>query len=94
LDRHIFPTVESLHLALGDLSVETVPIPADCMDGFLGAYWQSPEAYLNPIVRSAISTFSRIANVEQGIARASGSSVRRLAPEAWASATALLPKAY
>jgi SAM-dependent methyltransferase len=69
LDRHNFPTVESLRLALGDLSVETLPIPADCMDGFLGAYWQRPEAYLNPMVRSAISTFSMIANVEQGVAR-------------------------
>jgi SAM-dependent methyltransferase len=68
-DRRICPSLESLRLALGELSVETVPVPADCMDGFLGAYWQRPEAYLDPTVRSAISTFSKLADVEQGIAR-------------------------
>jgi hypothetical protein len=37
-----------------------VPIPADCWDGFLGAYWQRPSAYLDPLVRNGISTFSKI----------------------------------
>lgn len=27
----------------------------DCTDGFFGAYWRRPEAYLDPNVRSAIS---------------------------------------
>jgi SAM-dependent methyltransferase len=68
-DRRDFPSLENLRLALGDLSVETIPIPADCTDGFLGAYWQRPESYLDPSVRSAISSFSKIASVEQGIER-------------------------
>lgn len=67
LDRELFPSVENLRRALGNVVVETVPVPADCKDGFLGAYW--PAAYLNPRVRSAISTFSKIADVEEGIAR-------------------------
>jgi SAM-dependent methyltransferase len=35
-----------------------VPVPADCTDGFLAAYWRRPEAYLDENVRAAISTFS------------------------------------
>jgi len=30
------------------------------VDGFLGAYWRRPAAYLNPRVRAAISTFSNL----------------------------------
>jgi hypothetical protein len=41
----------------------TVPIPADCRDGFLGAYWKRPSAYLDPAVRESISTFSKIGEV-------------------------------
>ncbi|NRQ36783.1 class I SAM-dependent methyltransferase [Nonomuraea sp. NN258] len=32
-----------------------VPVPADCVDGFTGAYWRRPEAYLRPEVRAAMS---------------------------------------
>ena len=35
-----------------------VPIPWDCTDGFLGAYWRRPEAYLDPVVRASISVFA------------------------------------
>lgn len=35
-----------------------VPVPADCTDGFLAAYWRRPEAYLDEDVRAAISTFA------------------------------------
>ena len=37
--------------------VEVVPVPADCTDGFLAAYWRRPAAYLDPTLRAAISTF-------------------------------------
>lgn len=40
--------------------VEPVDIPWDCEDGFQGAYWRRPEAYLNPDVRAAISTFAQL----------------------------------
>jgi hypothetical protein len=46
--------------ALGGLSVAPVPIPHDCSDGFLGAWWRRPEAYLDPDVRAGISGFSRL----------------------------------
>jgi SAM-dependent methyltransferase len=69
LDRHLFPGIESLSATLGKVVVETIPVPADCQDGFLGAYWRRPSAYLNSTVRCAISSFSKIAEVGQGIER-------------------------
>ena len=32
-----------------------LPVPADCTDGVLGAYWQRPEAYLQDNIRAAMS---------------------------------------
>ena len=40
------------------LEMITVPVPCDCTDGFLGAYWQRPRAYFSPEVRRSISTFN------------------------------------
>lgn len=38
--------------------VEPVLIPHDCVDGFLGAYWRRPHAYLDPEVRACISSLA------------------------------------
>lgn len=48
-----------------------VPIPADCTDGFLAAYWARPAAYLDPQVRQAISGFALLdqSRVEPAIQR-------------------------
>lgn len=56
---------------LGGARIETVPIPYDCTDGFLHAYWRRPEAYLDPEVRANISVFAALdaAEVEDGMAR-------------------------
>jgi SAM-dependent methyltransferase len=43
---------------LGEVELRPVPIPHDCHDGFLGAFWRRPEAYLDPTVRAGISVFS------------------------------------
>ena len=43
---------------LGATRVVPVPIPHDCRDGFLMAYWRRPEAYLDPVVRGNISVFA------------------------------------
>ncbi|HEU0302252.1 MAG TPA: class I SAM-dependent methyltransferase [Longimicrobium sp.] len=69
IDRVILPPLEEIARVLGPLDVRPVPIPADCSDGFLGAYWRRPEMYLDPGARSAISTFTRLAEVEPGLAR-------------------------
>jgi hypothetical protein len=57
--------------ALGAERVETIPVPADCTDGFILAYWRRPEQYLRPEVRAATSGFSLLdaEQVEPGLAR-------------------------
>jgi hypothetical protein len=45
---------------LGGGRIEAVPIPHDCVDGFLHAYWRRPEAYLDEQVRAGISVFARL----------------------------------
>ena len=40
-----------------DPELRVVPVPHDCVDGFLGAYWRRPAAYLDPEVRRGISSF-------------------------------------
>ncbi|MGH7288864.1 MAG: class I SAM-dependent methyltransferase [Myxococcota bacterium] len=74
IDRDILPTLEELRRVLGRISVFDVPVPRDCTDGFRGAYWCRPGAYLDAGVRSAISSFAKVAPDElaQGLARLSG----------------------
>jgi SAM-dependent methyltransferase len=50
-------TVVARELAHGtdDLIIRPVPVPHNCVDGFLGAYWRRPETYLRPAVRAAMS---------------------------------------
>ncbi len=60
LDREIFPTLAEIRDCLGSVDVRPVPVPHDCTDGFLGAYWRRPEKYLDPGVRQAMSSFAYI----------------------------------
>ena len=69
IDRRILPPLEELRRELGALAVAGVAIPHDCTDGFLGAYWRRPEAYLRDEVRGAMSTFGKLRDVETGLAR-------------------------
>ena len=55
------PTVAEIVDGLGGAEIVAVPVPHDCTDGFFGAYWRRPEAYLDPEVRASISTFSLVA---------------------------------
>jgi SAM-dependent methyltransferase len=63
IDRRIFPSMGLLRGVFGRIDVQPLAIPCDCADGFLGAYWQRPEAYLDEEVRAGISAFSRLANI-------------------------------
>jgi SAM-dependent methyltransferase len=47
----------TLMAPLGAVEMRPVPIPHDCQDGFLAAYWRRPEAYLDAAVRDGISVF-------------------------------------
>ena len=70
MDRNVFPAMSAYAEAFGAIArveVAPVPVPRDCVDGFLGAYWARPAAYLDPEVRSAISSFAR-PGLEQGLA--------------------------
>ena len=69
IDEPLFPSIEDLTQILGPLRVIPVPIPHDCTDGFLCAYWRRPHAYLDEGVRNAISTFSRVRDSEGGLRR-------------------------
>ncbi len=71
LDRGHLPALGQLQEWLGDLEIRDVPIPYDCRDGFLGAFWQKPEAYLDPAVRRGISAFAKLPSdaVDTGLAR-------------------------
>ena len=53
VDFH-FPPIDEV-AAMLDAAVEVVPVPHDCTDGFTGAYWARPEAYLDPVVRAGMS---------------------------------------
>ncbi len=54
-----FPSLADQVGAVRATRVVAVPIPADCRDGFYGAYWHRPEAYLDPMVRAGISVLAR-----------------------------------
>lgn len=69
IDRPIFPRIDAFRHRLGTVDVHELPIPHDCSDGFLGAYWRRPAAYLDPRVRSGISTFSKIPHIDDGLRR-------------------------
>lgn len=68
-DRPLFPAYDDIAEVLGPVDVQPVPIPGDCADGFLAAYWRRPAAYLDDGVRGAISAFARIADLDRPLAR-------------------------
>ena len=71
LDRTRLPLLAEITRALRPCRVEPIPIPHDCTDGFLAAYWRRPEAYLDPSVRAGISSLALLASdvVARGVAR-------------------------
>jgi SAM-dependent methyltransferase len=68
-DRRRFPTISELSRALGRVTVQVVPIPSDCSDGFLGAYWRRPQAYLDSAARSGMSGFIGVSGIDDGLLR-------------------------
>jgi SAM-dependent methyltransferase len=63
-DAARFPSLEAQVRGLGGAAVIAVPIPHDCRDGFEGAFWRRPGAYLDPAVRAGISTFHLCSEAE------------------------------
>ncbi len=60
LDEKSFPDPLFYRSIFQKTDVIEVPIPADCRDGFLCAYWKRPEAYLSPAVQAGISSFAAL----------------------------------
>ena len=58
IHRDSMPPVTELLAALGPgATIETVPIPSRCEDGFFCALWDRPELHLDPEVRRASSAW-------------------------------------
>ena len=67
IDREIFPSIDLFRAEFDQLDIQPLSIPADCSDGFLGAYWRRPDAYLDEKVRASISTFAKLTNLTPGL---------------------------
>jgi SAM-dependent methyltransferase len=68
-DRAIFPALDAIGGVLNPAKVHPVPVPADCSDGFLGAYWRRPERYLDAGARGAMSGFAKLRDPAAGLGR-------------------------
>ena len=92
MDMRLAVPIAKLVSLLGNASIQKVPIPYDCADGFGGAYWRRPHAYLDAEVRAGISMLALAAEPElrEGLSRLSTD----LATGAWTDRhTDLLDKA-
>lgn len=69
LDEGQMPRMEDYETWLGPVKISSIPIPHDCTDGFLAAYWRRPSAYLDERVRAAISSFWALDDVSDGLRR-------------------------
>jgi SAM-dependent methyltransferase len=59
IERPRFPAIDDVAAALGGRTrVERIPTPADCEDGFFEAFWNRPEALLDPGVRASQSMWA------------------------------------
>ena len=64
-------TVDDVLSTLDVREVRPLLVPRDCADGFLGANWARPEAYLDPRARAAMSGLALLdqAVVDRAVAR-------------------------
>jgi SAM-dependent methyltransferase len=69
LDDAQMPLIADYERWLGPVDVKPVPVPHDCIDGFLYAYWRRPRAYLDPKVRAAMSSFHALRDISVGLER-------------------------
>lgn len=69
LDDAQMPKLTFYEEVLGPVEIAPVPIPHDCTDGFLSAYWRRPRAYLDPRIRAAMSSFWKLGDISAPLAR-------------------------
>lgn len=72
-DARLAVPINTLVKLLGREHVSTVrvPVPHDCVDGFGGAYWRRPDAYLDDTIRRGMSLFAMTphSEVQEGLSR-------------------------
>ncbi len=69
LDEAQMPPMPDYEASLGPVEISPVPIPWDCSDGFLHAYWRRPQAYLDRRIRRGSSSFWALSDLDGGLAR-------------------------
>lgn len=71
LDREVMPSIEALGAKMPEATIEPVPVPRGCLDGFTVALWDRPELLLDPEARRATSTWHRMPSevAEHGLRR-------------------------
>jgi SAM-dependent methyltransferase len=71
LDLPRFPRLPDIARCFTAMDARPVLVPHDCVDGFLGAFWRRPDAYLDPGVRRGISGFAQLPSgaLDDGLAR-------------------------
>jgi ubiquinone/menaquinone biosynthesis C-methylase UbiE len=61
IEQPRFGSLEEVAAELGgEVRVERIPTPADCVDGFFEAYWNRPEPLLDPTVRASQSIWQLV----------------------------------
>lgn len=78
IEKPRFPSLDEIADALGGrVRIERLPTPRDCADGFFGAFWNRPEALLDPAVRASQSIWALLDDgSEEGIVRRLGDDLR------------------
>jgi SAM-dependent methyltransferase len=55
-----FPAIARLTELLPGAAAAVIPVPRECTDGFMAAFWGRPEAYLDARVRAATSPWHQL----------------------------------
>lgn len=55
-----FPSIARLLGSLPAATAGAIPVPRDCTDGFMVAFWGRPETYLDPEIRNATSPWHQL----------------------------------
>lgn len=69
LDAKTMPSLKTFEHWFHTVEIFPVPIPHDCVDGFLASHWRRPAAYLNAQVRAATSPFHMIGDLTEGLSK-------------------------
>jgi SAM-dependent methyltransferase len=68
---HAMPPIDELAARLPGATVETIPVPRECSDGFFLGIWDRPEMHLDPQVRRGSSVWHVVPDdvLEHGLAK-------------------------